>query len=275
MLGLVAVVAACGARGGLLDEVAPAGDPEEPVPGADGDADAEPEPQPDPEPDPRVLHREICERVTAARDDGEWSDRCHQGYLDAFEGLGIRDAYIGSAVLRLDPVSLEVREIAIAGAAYGSYGRRDQALIDDAEAYLPMGEVPQIWSPDDGAHLVAVRRVQEPAGTIVVAPLLAASTDQGTVTNPTDWLDAAPLDQGCASTQTLLACGIDARSGTELPQEVTRAALESVLGTVAVDLITWGGYVFDSMVVRWAPTAGAMDDAAGDLFVVIAGGYLE
>lgn len=270
---------ACGARGGVLDPeaAAPAGDDEgDPVgdPGGDpADPGGDPLGDPDPVDDPRVLHRRFCTRVAAVRDDAVTSPECAARWDVAAEAVRPEDDVFESAVVRLDLDSGAVSEVAFEGAAYGTFGRRDHDVLDDAEEYLPMGIEPEIWSPDDGSHLIAVRRAEAPAGSVVVSPLLAARAGdaEGAIERPDDWRDAAPLDQGCPSAVQLDACGIDARTGVELPEEDTRAALESVLGTVLPDLVWRGAYIFDTMVVRWAPTP----DDEGELFVVIAGGWLE
>ncbi len=278
--------ASCGARGGVLDGDPRADGTPDPEPALDPDPDPDPdpgiepgiEPDPDPERDPRVIHRHLCERVLAARDDAVSSPECVRRWDDAARAILPEGGVFESAVLRLEPGTLRISEIALESAAYGSFGRRDHAVLDEAEGYLPMGVEPEIWSPDTRSDLVAVRRAEAPAGSVVVSPLLAARTglEDGAITSPGDWLDPEPLEQDCPSTVTLEACGLDVRTGTELPEGVTRAALGSVLGTVLPDLIVRGAYIFDTMVVRWAPTAGeAGDDDAGELFVVIAGGWLE
>lgn len=283
LIAVALATASCGARGGVLD-----GDPADdatpgpsPDPGLEPDAGGGTEPGPDPadpDPDPRVIHRHLCTRVLATREDAVSSPECVQRWSDAASALRPEGGVFESAVVRLALGTLQVSEVALEGAAYGTFGRRDAAVLDEAESYLPMGVEPEIWSPDSGSHLLAVRRTEAPAGSVVVSPLLAARTgaDEGAVTWPTEWRDAAPLEQDCPSTVTLEACGLDARTGTELPEDVTQAALQSVLGTVLADLIVRGAYIFDAMVVRWAPTtADAGDDGAGELFVVIAGGWLE
>lgn len=270
---------ACGARGGLVTGDG-GDDPADGDPARDAAPDGEPPPDPgaDAGPDPRVIHRRLCERVRAAREDGVSTPECARRWDDAARELLPEGGIFESAVVRLELGSLQVSELALEDASYGTFGRRDQAVLDEAERFLPMGLAPEIWSPNNGSHLIAVRRTEDPAGSVVVSPLLAARTGtvDGAVTLPTEWKDAAPLDQGCPSTVTLEACGLDVRTGTELPEEVTRAALESVLGTVLPDLIVRGAYIFDTMVVRWAPTSQqAADDEAGELLVVIAGGWLE
>lgn len=279
--------ASCGARGGVLDGDPGADGTPDPEPALDPDPDLRPDPDPDPgidpeppdpERDPRVIHRHLCERVLATRDDAVSSPECVRRWDEAARAMLPEGGVFESAVLRLEPGTLRVSEIALEGAAYGSFGRRDHAVLDEAEGYLPMGVEPEIWSPDNGSHLIAVRRAEAPAGSVVVSPLLAARTgvEDGAITSPGEWRNPDPLDQDCPSTVTLEACGLDVRTGTELPEEVTRAALEAVLGTVLPDLIVRGAYIFDTMVVRWAPTTSeAGDDDAGELFVVIAGGWLE
>lgn len=99
---------------------------------------------------------------------------------------------------------------------------------------------------------------------------------RGDISYPTAWSPATDLASGCTTTgDSGRTRGFDLVSGEALDSGDVDAALAVVRQTALVDAMWSGGYVFDSVVLRYPRSVGVFDPTSAEWIVLVSGGWLE
>ncbi len=101
----------------------------------------------------------------------------------------------------------------------------------------------------------------------------------GAIVYPNLWRSSRALGSGCKSNaqggKIEKQIGYDLIRGTSLAEKEVSVVTEAILDTALPEAFRRGGYVFESVVLLYAPVLGKLDPASSEWIVLLGGGWLE
>lgn len=99
----------------------------------------------------------------------------------------------------------------------------------------------------------------------------------GDIVWPATWRDASELGEGCSSSTDAFhtSRGYDLLTGGALDTSSVDAAVAVAADTAISAAFVRGGYLFDTVVLRYPRTVGAFDSTTAEWVVLVNGGWLE